>query len=278
MSASTYRLTLSEQQTAIVCRALEFYERVGGMGQIEEVLDPWRFRCQDGAVEHARAALDEAKLHLTGFDRCSSFGIHSEKVPDEYRVAYDLQQVIRHRMAWDRTPEGGFGVWFDKPHQTSRSPLAAIERIKQTPDVEALLLHVSQTLQDVPKTDRTAAASKLRELADKLAPPKCARCFGCGTVQQAGTYQTCPDCAGGGRHAGDLPTHVSACAGLGPLCGSDSEHCWDGTVSVAYEDGRDITCLPCRAIWLAESRAGRAESRANAHETQSRNKNNQNLF
>lgn len=62
----------------------------------------------------------------------------------------------------------------------------------------------------------------------------------------------------------DRPWHASAAMGLGPLCGAEGEddRCMDGSVSPAHEDGRDITCTACRAVWLAEGRAGRAEARA----------------
>lgn len=62
--------------------------------------------------------------------------------------------------------------------------------------------------------------------------------------------------------------HVSACMGLGPLCGSGSELCWDGSVSVEFEDGRDITCRACRAVWLADRRAEAAEARVRELEQQ----------
>lgn len=124
-----YCLTISEEQADIISRALDLYERVGGLGQIEVVAEPWIFRRDANALELARRALDQAKLYLTGFEYGASYGIYSEGVPDEYRVAYDLQQVIRYRLAWDKTPEGGIGVWFDKPHRTGKVSLAKIEHV-----------------------------------------------------------------------------------------------------------------------------------------------------
>lgn len=251
-----YQLTISEEQANIICRALEFYERVGGLGQFEVVVEPWFLRCETAALEEARRHLDRAKFHLTGFGYGASYGIYSEEVPDEHRVAYDLQQVIRHRLAWDRTPEGGMGVWFDKPHQTSQVPLAKIEQVC---GAAAAL----PRLADVPEAERPALVEALRGLPDQLAPSKCARCYGCGMItDDAGAHAGCPACGGSGRHnhTNGPVHHVSACAGLSALCGSDSDLCWDGSVSPCYEDGRDITCLPCRAIWLAEGRAGNAEA------------------
>lgn len=126
---TAYRLTINEKQADLIVRALEFYERVGGLGQLEVVTEPWIFRCGADKLEDARRALAQAKSYLTGFGHGASYGIYSPEVPDEHRVAYDLQQVIRHRLAWDRTPLGGMGVWFDEPHQTSQVALAEIEQI-----------------------------------------------------------------------------------------------------------------------------------------------------
>lgn len=126
---TAYRLAVGEKQADLIVRALDFYERVGGLGQLEVVTEPWIFRCGADKLEDARRALAQAKFHLTGFGYGASYGIYSPEVPDEHRVAYDLQQVIRHRLAWDRTPLGGMGVWFDRPHQTSQVPLADIEQI-----------------------------------------------------------------------------------------------------------------------------------------------------
>lgn len=128
-----YQLTVSGEQADLINRALEFYERVGGLGQFEVAVEPWLFRCDANKLEAARRALDQVKLHLTGFGYGASYGIYSPEVPDEHRVAYDLQQVIRYRLAWDRTPEGGLGVWFSEPYQTSQVPLAKIEQIAASP-------------------------------------------------------------------------------------------------------------------------------------------------
>lgn len=41
------------------------------------------------------------------------------------RIGY---QVQRHRLSWDRYPEGGWTVNFDEPYKVGKEPLAAIER------------------------------------------------------------------------------------------------------------------------------------------------------
>ena len=51
-------------------------------------------------------------------------------INDSFRVAWDLQQVIRYRLAWDRNPEGGIQVIFDEPLKSSQEPLACIKKQK----------------------------------------------------------------------------------------------------------------------------------------------------
>lgn len=55
-------------------------------------------------------------------------GIHNkDDVPERARILFDLHQVLRNKIAWDRNPEGGIQVWFDDPMQTSTMPLATIK-------------------------------------------------------------------------------------------------------------------------------------------------------
>ena len=44
-----------------------------------------------------------------------------------FRIAWDIQQVIRHRIAWDRNPKGNITVDFDSPLKTSDEQLPIIE-------------------------------------------------------------------------------------------------------------------------------------------------------
>jgi hypothetical protein len=63
----------------------------------------------------------------TGLPRNAYHGIFSDKIPDEARVAWDLHQVIRHRLSWDDQPEGGITVNFDTPMKYGKEELAIIE-------------------------------------------------------------------------------------------------------------------------------------------------------
>lgn len=122
----TYTLTMSEEQASLLVRALDLYSRIG-IGQFEEVLEVYdhRMRRSLEVREEIRAALKSAKM-AAGHPSNGSFGINNQEVADEFRAAYDLQQVVRHRLAYDRRPEGGIQVCFDEPRQLSEQPLATI--------------------------------------------------------------------------------------------------------------------------------------------------------
>lgn len=103
------RLECSAEQAAIICRALDFYDRVAGLGQFGELAYQWAQR--NGAKadrEQLEAPLRE--LHVLvmpdgiGGNLGASYGIHSPEVPDEHRASFDLKQVIRHAL-WQSRPE-----------------------------------------------------------------------------------------------------------------------------------------------------------------------------
>lgn len=120
-----YLLTCSEKQARVLWEALELYSRLR-LGQFDRVLD--LFPRGDHA-EEARHMLDEAARLVTGYTRGAS--IHNSRVPDEARIAYDLEQVVRHRLFWDRHRAGvaPMSVHADTPRRSSTTEaLATIER------------------------------------------------------------------------------------------------------------------------------------------------------
>jgi hypothetical protein len=125
-----YNLTLNDHQAQVLIQALDLFSRIG-IGQFEEVLQVYDPNAKLALKERERirAGLNIAKTEA-GHPSNGSYGIHHPKVDDDFRVAYDLQQVIRHRLAWDRKPEGDITVPFDKPMQIGQEPLAKIEQEK----------------------------------------------------------------------------------------------------------------------------------------------------
>lgn len=128
-----YTLTLSKEQAEVVSRATEFLARVQ-MGQLEDVyyqlLDGQKLkdlhRTQQQTV---RQLLADAALIITGH-RGATLGIHTEAVPDSARTAWDIYQVVRHVLAWERQPEGGIQVSFDEPRSVNNKPLATMEKVE----------------------------------------------------------------------------------------------------------------------------------------------------
>lgn len=123
----TYRLTINAEQADIISRALDFYSRVGG-GQVEEIgavalLQPYNSALDYTAVENSVNTLKRVLFGLS--PNAPNCGIGNSR--PQFQTAYDLHQVIRNRLAWDRQPEGGIEVWFDSPMKWGPEPLAEIK-------------------------------------------------------------------------------------------------------------------------------------------------------
>lgn len=140
-SEPAYELAnLSEIQARTMVDALDLFSRIQ-IGQLEEILSMARMGSiphrddQDVSarieeIEEAEPLLHEVKRLLTGHSPNASFGILGGKTPESARVAYEIQRAIRHRLAWDRQPEGGMGVDFDDPDslRSTGQPLAVLKR------------------------------------------------------------------------------------------------------------------------------------------------------
>jgi len=99
-----YTIELSEKQMGVLRSALDFYERVMGLGQLEEIEFHWRshekydekFNEKSDALRHI---LYSAKIVGWSLSANSSRSIRSDKVPEVYRIAYDMTQIIRKKMS-----------------------------------------------------------------------------------------------------------------------------------------------------------------------------------
>lgn len=112
-----YQLTLTGKQAQILQDACELYERLhaGQWFALERILP---IKDHDlPTFEQRMQLMIEPMLDL-------------DKLYFE-RISGDIMNVIRHRLSWDRFPEGGWTVNFDKPLQFSSEPLATMERIKE---------------------------------------------------------------------------------------------------------------------------------------------------
>jgi hypothetical protein len=127
-----YTLELSRTQCQVLVSALDNFSRLG-MGQFYTVVSehiPRNFRSIN--MQEVNDMCDKLKLAVhSGLDTNAYHGIHSGEISDYYRVAWDLHQVIRHRISWDEHPEGGMTVNFDTPMRSSeKEELAKIEQVK----------------------------------------------------------------------------------------------------------------------------------------------------
>ena len=115
-----YLLEIDEDHAKVIIEALDFYSRVH-MGQLEVIAEQHidSFTNTE-AYERFRQTLDILKSDL-GIHANAHWGIRSPKVIEGAKLAFDIQQIIRHRLAWDRCPTGGLGVDFQKLFKCSQS-------------------------------------------------------------------------------------------------------------------------------------------------------------
>jgi hypothetical protein len=128
-------LTINKEQARIMCEALELYSRLKH-GQISELrslfVDRW---CEpNGSFNWSSEYLfDELKrVIFPDLAKNASYGV-GNKIYPESSVAWDIMQVLRHRLAWDRLKAEGrdqpeyWGVQYNPPMRFGSEPLAHIE-------------------------------------------------------------------------------------------------------------------------------------------------------
>lgn len=65
------------------------------------------------------------------------YGIRNLKTHEDSKVAFDVQQVLRNRIAWAKNPTGNLGnVHFDTPIQYSEQPLPSCKVLQEAKGVE----------------------------------------------------------------------------------------------------------------------------------------------
>lgn len=140
-----YKLELTKSQLQTLQLATEIYARLG-IGQIRDAINvlpldeskgypPIHEICRDVEAVIAKHTIS----NVDGYR--ASLGIHHKDVKEPVKIAWDLHQVIRQRLAWDHAIEKGIvenrrsprnwaggmiGVHYDDPMKTSVEPLARI--------------------------------------------------------------------------------------------------------------------------------------------------------
>ena len=133
-----YTIKVNVDQARIIARALDLFSRIG-IGQIEMVVEE-AHKMSHAKIEAPYAEIEEIvdklKLALFGMPINASHSICSDKVDVAYREAYDILQVIRHRLAWDKNPNGNkMSIDFDKPTKwVSDYPPVEINRVSHLTD------------------------------------------------------------------------------------------------------------------------------------------------
>lgn len=139
----TYKLKITEDQAYVLSAACELFARLG-MGQIRNIVDFLPLNCDyedRHAFEDALSSLYKM-ISARGIDGWrSSLGIQSEDVTIGAKRAWELYEVIRHRLSWDMADREGWinpdgrrnwnkmmGVNFDEPHGITGEGLAKMEQ------------------------------------------------------------------------------------------------------------------------------------------------------
>lgn len=141
MSEHTYTLHLNATQAATISKACEVLARLG-MGQFRDALEclPTTEFCPPGWHEDMEGIAHILKKHTTIMYGVGSYhSISSQKTSEQSKVAWDVYQVTRHRLSWDKAQAEGhpgegkaspptWTVNFDNPMKTSKEPLARMEK------------------------------------------------------------------------------------------------------------------------------------------------------
>jgi hypothetical protein len=133
-----YNLKMSKEQASVMRNALEIYSRLRA-GQINIALKdtfPEKFYSQDYPdFNHETLEFMYEYIRAMVFPELSynaSYGVGHDVTGD---IAWDLQQVIRHKLAWDRLKEEGktqpdhYGVQYNEPMKFGTERLAEINDV-----------------------------------------------------------------------------------------------------------------------------------------------------
>lgn len=135
--ARRYRVELSQRQMGVLSLAAEVFARLG-IGQAMDALEhlPTKppsemdFSQWHDDMQTIRRLLSQHMVGgIDGWQ--SSLGIRNKSVPPASVIAWDLHQVLRHRLAHDQDPakEGRpcfLSVHHDTPYQIGDEPLARV--------------------------------------------------------------------------------------------------------------------------------------------------------
>jgi hypothetical protein len=122
-------LDVDEHQAYILKNILENVSRLGmrqfdSLGWMLELLG-----LHSDNIEQTENILKQLKISFSPeLSVGACYGITSDKVPEDFKTLWDMYQVLRHELAWDRKPEGNLSnVEFDEPYQISSNELIIVK-------------------------------------------------------------------------------------------------------------------------------------------------------
>jgi len=138
-----YKMVVNETQLKCIKKALESYSRLG-IGQLENVLFDLGFnqyenfsgKMQELHSDEVEEAIKTIKHKIFEMAFNASYGIHSSKVHEDFKICWEIFEVIRNRLAWDTNIKGGMEVDFDTPTKITNQGLITIELYEDTDDKE----------------------------------------------------------------------------------------------------------------------------------------------
>jgi hypothetical protein len=120
-SSPSFNIKVSAKQADIIVRALDLYSRVQ-MGQLKDVA----YVATEKLNSELAQELKRLEPLITGLPHNAYHGIFSPQIPQRAKIAWDIQQAIRHKVSWTLFPEGGITVNFDTPIKCSDETLPTI--------------------------------------------------------------------------------------------------------------------------------------------------------
>lgn len=134
--ATKYVLEMTDEQAAIAAAAFEFYTRMR-LGQFRELVklvvpysdEDWLTKTTDGEdalLEARKILLPDLAPHWG-----HSYGVYNFP---ETLDAWQLCQAVRSCRAWQKHPEGGLTVDFDKPIPHEGKPVPVCRAVEEETD------------------------------------------------------------------------------------------------------------------------------------------------
>lgn len=129
------------------------------MGQLGEIAQIWRMRRDAAELRWGSETLKLAWRAVGGLPRGAYFDVGDRRVPEAAKAAWDVYKAIRHRMAWEESPEGGVAQAFKTPRPVASAAMPSLSGDREAGyELSAEAAHV----------EACSAALELRERIDAL--------------------------------------------------------------------------------------------------------------